>query len=107
MIKTTAGHTFGGFTSVSWDSSGNYKTDTLSFLFSVDKQIKYPIINAFTNAINCSSSYGPTFGSGCDLYIADNSNSNNSSHVIANCAYNMPAASGKSYPVLTDGNKNF
>jgi hypothetical protein len=37
LIKTTAGHTFGGYTTISWDTSGSYKNDTQSFLFSVDK----------------------------------------------------------------------
>ena len=74
LIRTTAGHIFGGFTTISWDSSNGYKNDTHSFLFSVDKQIKFPIVNSFGNAINCTSSYGPTFGSGCDLYVSDNSN---------------------------------
>ena len=37
LIKTTAGHTFGGYTTISWDTSSSYKNDTQSFLFSVDK----------------------------------------------------------------------
>ena len=37
LIKTTGGHTFGGYTTISWDSSGTWKNDTQSFLFSVDK----------------------------------------------------------------------
>jgi hypothetical protein len=37
LIKTVAGHTFGGFTTINWDTSGSYKNDTQSFLFSVDK----------------------------------------------------------------------
>jgi hypothetical protein len=44
LIRTTAGHIFGGFTTISWDSSCSYKNDTHSFLFSVDKQIKFPIV---------------------------------------------------------------
>jgi hypothetical protein len=107
LIKTTAGHTFGGFTYMSWDSSGSYKYDNHSILFSVDKKIKFPIANSYGYAINCTSSYGPTFGSGHDLHISDNSNSNTSSYVSVNNAYNMPAAPGKSYPVLTDGNGTF
>jgi hypothetical protein len=51
LIKTNAGHTFGGFTTISWDSSGNLKNDTQSFLFSVDKQTKYPIFKDYENAI--------------------------------------------------------
>jgi TLD len=37
LIKTTENHNFGGFTTVSWDTSGNFKEDKRSFLFSVDK----------------------------------------------------------------------
>jgi len=51
LIKTVAGHTFGGFTTISWDSSNSSKNDTQSFLFSVDKQTKYPIVNNYGNAI--------------------------------------------------------
>ncbi len=47
LIKTVAGHTFGGFTTISWDTSNAYKNDTQSFLFSVDKQTKYPIMNNY------------------------------------------------------------
>jgi hypothetical protein len=36
LIQTTAGHIFGGFTNLSWDSSGSYKNETDSFIFSVD-----------------------------------------------------------------------
>jgi hypothetical protein len=54
LIKTNDGHTFGGFTTISWDSSGYYKNDTQSFLFSVDKQTKYPIVKDYQNAIYCN-----------------------------------------------------
>jgi hypothetical protein len=55
LIKTVAGHIFGGFTTISWDSSSLYKNDTQSFLFSVDKQIKYPIVKNYDKAIFCNS----------------------------------------------------
>ena len=44
LIKTVAGHTFGGYTRVNWDSNSNSKADYHSFLFSVDKKSKYPIV---------------------------------------------------------------
>ncbi len=48
LIKTLAGHTFGGFTTTNWDSSGGvYKQDYKSFLFSVDKLMKYPIVKDY------------------------------------------------------------
>ena len=108
LIQTTLGHIFGGFTTVSWDSSGSYKNDTQSFIFSVDKQTKYPIVQNHQYAIYCNSSYGPTFGGSHDFNVKDNSNANTSSYVNhnGNNCYNVPkAASG--YPILTDGNFNF
>ncbi len=64
IIKTTQGHTFGGFTKTSWDSASGYKHDNSSFLFSVDKLTKYPIIKDYDKAIWCNSSYGVVFGTG-------------------------------------------
>ena len=107
LIKTNAGHTFGGFTTISWDSSNTYKNDTQSFLFSVDKQTKYPIVNAYTNAIYCHQSYGPTFGNGHNIYVSDNSNSNTTSYVRSAYAYNMPAGANGNHSILTDGNADF
>ena len=38
IIKTTQGHTFGGYTKISWDSGKDRNLhDTSSFVFSVDK----------------------------------------------------------------------
>ena len=74
LIRTIAGHIFGGFTTISWDSSASYKNDTHSFLFSVDKQIKFPIVKNYESAIYCSSVYGPIFGIGNDLRVSDDSN---------------------------------
>ena len=74
IIKTTQGHTFGGFTKTSWDSSGNYKHDNSSFLFSVDKLTKYPIIKDYDKAIYCHPSYGVIFGTGYTIAIYDKSN---------------------------------
>jgi hypothetical protein len=112
LVKTVAGHIFGGFTTISWDSSGAFKNDTQSFLFSVDKQTKYPIVKNYQNAIRCSASWGPTFGGGYDIHVADNSNSNKSSYTksISNdsdCSYNLPVAPGKSDSILTDGDRYF
>jgi hypothetical protein len=107
LIKTVAGHTFGGFTTISWDSTTAYKNDTQSFLFSVEKQTKYPIVNNYGNAIYCHSSYGPTFGGGHTIHVADNSNSNTSSYVQKDYNYNMPAGANGNHSILTDGNTTF
>jgi hypothetical protein len=76
IIKTTSGHTFGGYTKTSWESpnSGIWKHDTSSFLFSVDKLAKYPITKDYDKAICCNSSWGPIFGTGNSIAIYDKSN---------------------------------
>ena len=33
LVKTKEGYTCGGYTSITWDKSGNYKKDELAFLF--------------------------------------------------------------------------
>ena len=43
LIKTDDGWVCGGFTSLSWDTSGSWKCDQLSMLFSVDKQRVFSI----------------------------------------------------------------
>ena len=44
--------------------------------------------NSDTSLIFCSGAYGPTFGAGRDLYIADKCNSNNSSYAFFPSTYN-------------------
>jgi hypothetical protein len=108
IIKTSLGHTFGGYTKASWESSnsGNYKHDTSSFVFSVDKLTKYPITKDYDKAIHCDSSWGPRFGTGATIAIYDKSNQNTSSYLRPDNNYSIPkAANGES--ILTDGNNNF
>ena len=72
FIKTNDGYRFGGFTSISWDSSSSYKSnDSTAFLFSVDKQTKIPIQNQSWVTYN-HASYGPTFGGGHDIHVNSN-----------------------------------
>jgi hypothetical protein len=107
LITTEAGHKFGGFTTISWDSSNSYKLDTRSFLFSIDLTTKYPIINSFGNGIYCGATYGPTFGNGHDIHVSDNSNANSASYVRSNHAYGVPVAANGNHSILTGGNPNF
>jgi hypothetical protein len=86
LIETTKGHIFGGFTPIAWDSSGGYKADTTrrSFIFTVKNprgttERKFPVMNA-SHAIYSHSSYGPTFGNGNTIYVADGCNGNASSY---------------------------
>jgi hypothetical protein len=103
LIKTTAGHTFGGYTRVHWDTSGGTKADYHSFVFTVDKKTKYPIVE-FGSAIYCNSSFGPSFGSYNDISLRDNSDKNTSSHCSYNCQYKVPPAANGGNSMLTDGN---
>ena len=71
LIKSKAGHIFGGYTSVTWEQTGIYKKDENSFLFSLDNKKKYPIKKDYIeNAIYGCSSYF-AFGGGFDLLIYD------------------------------------
>ena len=72
LVKTNKGKIFGGFTTASWDKSSGYKSDTESFVFSVDLSAKYPVDkNQTQKAICCHSSYGPNFGY-CFFYVNAN-----------------------------------
>ena len=64
-------------------------------------------MNTYTHAIYCHSSYGPTFGSGHNFYVYDNSNSNSNSYVRKEYNYNIPAGANGGHSILTDGNQNF
>ncbi len=76
-------------------------------MFSVDKLTKYDINNTHSYAIYCHPSYGPTFGGGHDLYIADNSNANKNSSTCSGNVYNLPAGANGGHSILTNGTTNF
>ena len=62
---------FGGFTTAVWDTSGSYKDDKKSFLFSLDKKKIYSF-KSNGQAIYCHKDFGPTFGSGYTIKIGGN-----------------------------------
>ena len=82
IIKTESGNIFGGYTEQSWLSTDSYKTDPKAFIFSIKNAYQHSIkMNCSNNfSICCSNSYGPTFGLGHDLHIADKSNTNMNSY---------------------------
>ncbi len=71
-MRSTTGHTFGGYANAPWDSAGSYINTAGCFLFLVEN----PHGDAPTcfecnaNAMYGHSSYGPVFGGGYDLYIS-------------------------------------
>jgi hypothetical protein len=111
VILTTKGFIFGGFTPISWDSSNSWKADNSqqSFVFSIKNSRNsdprsFPLVNS-SGAILCYSSYGPTFGTGHDIYAANACNENTSSYTNLGSGYrNDTGLDGKE--VLT-GEYNF
>ena len=93
VIKTINSYVFGGFTLANWGNNGGYQTDANAFIFSLINQYNYPVRLNVTNAANAifaSSSYGPIFGNGFDLYIADQFISNTNSRTQLGNAYQLP-----------------
>eukprot|EP00013_Stygamoeba_regulata_P025303 CAMPEP_0177651930 /NCGR_PEP_ID=MMETSP0447-20121125/12828_1 /TAXON_ID=0 /ORGANISM="Stygamoeba regulata, Strain BSH-02190019" /LENGTH=430 /DNA_ID=CAMNT_0019155079 /DNA_START=91 /DNA_END=1383 /DNA_ORIENTATION=- len=79
------GYLFGGYTSLSWKSSQRQPKDPHAFVFSLTNPSNQPVKMdkpgpQSEKFIVDRPDYGPTYGGGHDLYIADNSNTNNQSH---------------------------
>lgn len=100
FVKAKNERKFGGFASQGWHSSNSYISDQKSFLFSLDLYQCYYYNTG--NAIYGSSSYGPLWGSGHDLYLASGCLSNNSSTTNQSASYNYY---GKTY--CLSGGANF
>ena len=77
LISTTDGWKFGGYTDVYWTSfrdldDWEYRTSQKTFIFSLNKQIKYPSKNKGA-PIFSSGRRGPSFGNGLDFSVFDHS----------------------------------
>jgi hypothetical protein len=84
---------FGGFTTVEWDSSNDWKSDANAFILSLTNKDNKPLkmnIDPYRhpNAICCYSSYGPIFGP--DIRIANNANTRMDSYSHLGFAYKHP-----------------
>jgi hypothetical protein len=70
-VRSTTGHTFGGYASAPWASVGGYTNVAGCFLFLVENPHNdAPTCFECSNvqrAMCCYSNYGPTFGGGHDL----------------------------------------
>jgi hypothetical protein len=93
IILTTKDFIFGGFSSLTWDSSNQWKVDNArkGFVFSVrnphniaDK--KFSLTNP-TYTIYCSSSCGPRFGFGDDIYVGNDCNNTTNSSTNLGVSY--------------------
>lgn len=82
VIKSESNNIFGGYAADSWSGS-NYSSNSKSFLFSLVNLVNTPQIiksKGQGNETYRYSSYGPTFGSGHDIYICTASNTSNGSY---------------------------
>ncbi len=80
-MRSTTGHTFGGYASAPWNSTNAYINAKGCFMFLVE--------NPHGDAPTCfectedrrtmfgGSSYGPYFGAGADLYISSDESQSN------------------------------
>lgn len=97
---------FGGFTDCPWASEGGFKKSPSSFLFSVDKKLKFSLRDP-NKAVYHSKDYGPTFGGGHDLALSDNCGQNLSSWSSLNFSYVVPEELQGEAPKLLAGSPDF
>jgi hypothetical protein len=109
VIKCTGGFVFGGYADASWSSSGSYTHSAQAFLFSLHSPSgvgpeKLPLVQHHQYAIQCNASYGPTFGEGHDLHVANCANGNTSSYTNLH-TYQLPP--GQSAQAFFTGGRHF
>jgi hypothetical protein len=61
VMKSKAARVFGGFAMQSWDSETGEKADEKAFIYSIDRQQIYRVIDT-QKALYCCSGHGPCFG---------------------------------------------
>ena len=99
FVKTRNGRKFGGFAHSSWNQNGSWIIDYKFFVFSLNNYECY-YYNGNGNMILGSSSYGPYFGAGPDLYLNNgcmssaNSSTNQSSFDYKGKSYALNGTSG-------------
>jgi predicted nucleic acid-binding Zn-ribbon protein len=89
VIKSKAGKIFGGFLDKAWASTNNYVNTSRSFLFSITAKAKYEQNSGYnTYGAYDYSSYGPSFGGGHDIYLANDWTTN--SNYCNRHSFNFP-----------------
>ena len=108
LVKTEFGKICGGFTELEWNVTSSYKSQSNSFLFSVDQKTKFPLKNESVHQYSISANGGnlPTFGGGCDLYLANECNKNTHSYSKLGHTYGSENSDGKMNNTITGG-ENF
>ena len=88
LIKTNTGFRFGGYNPLFWDQSGNYKSDKLTFIFSLDKKKKYTLKSGQEQYSVYGNYDRAAFGGGHDICIYDQCMRNNSSYLNTPYSFN-------------------
>ena len=96
VIKCSGGFVFGGYADVPWHSHGEYTHSSQAFLFSLHSPsgvgpVKLQLVQDHECAMYCDASYGPTFGSGHDIHVADGADGNTNSATNLGSTYQLPA----------------
>ena len=109
LCKNEKDNIFGGYSSISWTSDGNYHTANGSFLFTLTNihgtaPTKYPNTKNYEYAVYHYSDRGPAFGGGHDLSICSNYLNSNSSYT--NLGHTYPDVLGKGKSIFTGDNNN-
>jgi hypothetical protein len=87
ILKAKAsGFIFGGYTTVDWDCSNNFKSDPNAFIFSLTNKDNQPMTmkilpDRHEGAIYCNSGSGPTFGDDFHVYDSPNKRDYSSSNL--------------------------
>ena len=111
LCENEKGNIFGGYASISWDSSGENKSANGSFLFTLSNiydtpPTKYPNTQNYDWAVYHGIKFGPIFGGNNNFRIADNFLNNKESYCIL--GYSYPDILGKGDSVFCgDVNTNY
>ena len=71
LIKSKNNHVFGGFTPLSWGKEIRPKDKSnQTFVFSLDRNKKFDILDLNEHAIRCNKEEGPVFGN-CDIKVGE------------------------------------
>ena len=91
IVRDTNGNKFGGYTTSTWNQhsdGSSYARDQNAFIFNLSKKIKYLQTDEFVaESIYRYNSYGPTFGRGHCLFLANGCTGNTSSYTNTHSSY--------------------
>ena len=100
LYKNTKDSVFGGYTSLAWQNSGDYRPDPKAFIFTLinihnSEPTKFNVPSEKEGDYH-SSSYGPTLGSNCDIGIGISNFLNSDAYTDFPCRYNDSLGKGRS-----------